>query len=71
MKKFLSKLFSFLAILGFGFTCYSLGYAYSNMLCGIQHAGYSAPPEIAFLIAIPYAAVTLLFAILAFVCRKK
>ena len=34
--------------------CFVVGYNYRDMLCGIEHCGYSAPASVAFLSAIPF-----------------
>ena len=44
---------------------------YKYMLCGIDHMGYSAPAEAAFLTAIPYAVRIVLWIFLAFIFRIK
>ena len=45
--------------------CYVVGFTYRDMLCGIEHCGYSAPAEIAFLYAIPFAAAIICCILLA------
>ena len=47
-------LFVSLAVLLSDIMCFVVGYNYRNMLCAIEHAGYSAPAETAFLYAIPF-----------------
>ena len=34
--------------------CATVAYQYRDMLCGIEHSGYSAPADVAFLCGIPY-----------------
>ena len=34
--------------------CGVVGFAYRDMLCGIEHSLYSAPASVAFLYAVPY-----------------
>ena len=46
--------FAFVAILLSHGMCAHVAYAYCDMLWGIAYAGYSAPANIAFLLAIPY-----------------
>ena len=64
MKK-LSYLFTALAIVLSDIMCFVVAYNYRDMLCGIEHAGYSAPASIAFLYAIPFLLVIIVCAILA------
>lgn len=70
MKK-LSYLFTALAVLLSEVMCFVVGYNYRGMLCGIAHAGYSAPAGIAFLYAIPFGLGIIACAVLAIVFRKK
>ena len=53
MKKIAYILFG-LAVLLFGAMCAHVAYAFRDIVCGMQHLGYSAPPSVAFLYAIPY-----------------
>lgn len=71
MRKLLSKLFTILAIATSYAMCLSIGYNYRDMLCGIEHAGFSAPAEIALLCVIPYAAIIILFLILAKILKRR
>ena len=64
MKK-LSYLFTASAIVLSDIMCFVVAYTYRDMLCGIEHAGYSAPASIAFLYAIPFLLVIIVCAILA------
>lgn len=70
MKK-LQYLFTTLALILSHLMCIVVAYDYRDMLCGIDHSGYSAPAEVAFLTAIPYAAGILLCGILVAIFRKK
>ena len=70
MKK-LSILFTTLALILSHIMCIVVAYNYRDMLCGITHSCYSAPAEVAFLTAIPYAAGILICGILAYIFRKK
>lgn len=54
MKK-LSVLFGISAVLLSNVMCAVVAYNYRDMLCGIAHSCYSAPAEVAFFSAIPYA----------------
>ncbi len=53
MKKLAYVLFA-VAILLSDLMCAHVAYLYRSMLCGIEHMGYSAPANTAFLYAIPY-----------------
>ena len=64
MKK-LSVFFALLAVALFGAMCFSVGYHYRDLLCGIAHAGFSAPAELAFLGAIPFVIAIVVCIILA------
>ena len=70
MKK-LSYLFTALAIALSDIMCFVVAYNYRDMLCGIEHAGYSAPASTAFLYAIPFVVGIVVCAILAIKFRKK
>ncbi len=52
--KAMRNLFIALAIALSDVMCLVLAYNYRDMLCGIEHAGYSAPASIVFLYAIPF-----------------
>ena len=70
MKK-LKYLFTTFALILSHLMCITVAYNYRDMLCGIEHSGFSAPAETAFLGIIPYAAGVFLFIILAYVFKKK
>lgn len=70
MKK-LSYLFTALAIVLSDMMCFVVAYHYRDMLCGMEHAGYSAPASTAFLYAIPFAVGIIVCAVLAIRFRKK
>lgn len=70
MKK-LSILFSVLGLVLSHVGCAVVATRYGEMVCGIAHRGFSAPAEIAFLTAIPFAASIAVCLILAAVFRKK
>ena len=53
MKK-LSYLFAAIAVVLSDIMCIVVAYNYHSMLCAIEHAGFSAPADIAFLYAIPF-----------------
>ena len=64
MKK-LSIIFGHVAVLFSDIMCAVVAYNYRDMLCGIEHGGYSAPASVAFLYAIPFLLVIIVCAILA------
>lgn len=70
MKK-LSIIFGLLAVLLSDIMCAVVAYNYRDMLCGIEHAGYSAPSSTAFLLVIPYAIGIAICIVLAIVFKKK
>ena len=70
MKKF-SYLFVALAVLLSDIMCAMVAYNYRAMLCGIEHAGFSAPASTAFLGAIPYIIGIVVCAVLARALHKK
>ena len=53
MKKIAWVLFG-TAVLLSDLMCAHVAYVYRDIVCGTEHLGYSAPPSIAFLYAIPY-----------------
>ena len=63
--------FGMLAILLSNIMCAVVAFNYRDMLCGIEHAGYSAPASTAFLYAIPFVVGIVVCAILAIKFRKK
>ena len=64
-------IFATFAILLSDIMCAVVGYGYSNMLWGIQYAGYSAPAYVAFFTAIPYTIGIAVCAIVAAICFWK
>jgi len=70
MKK-LSYLFTALAIILSDIMCFVVAYYYRDILCGIEHAGYSAPASTAFLYAIPFALGIIVCAVFAIRFYKK
>lgn len=70
MKK-LSYLFTALAIVLSDIMCFVVAYAYRDILCGIEHAGYSASAGTAFLYAVPFVIGIVACVILAIRFRKK
>ena len=70
MKK-LSIFFKILAILLSTIMCAVVAWNYCDMLWGIRYAGYSAPADTAFLLAVPFAAAIAVCVALALFFRKK
>ena len=70
MKK-LCYFFMVAAIILSHIMCFVVAWNYRDMLCGIAHNGYSAPAEVAFLTAIPYAVGIMICGILAYIFRGK
>lgn len=70
MKK-ISIVFGLLAVLLSDIMCAVVAYNYRDMLCGIEHAGYSAPANTAFLLVIPYLIGIVICIVLAITFMKK
>ena len=70
MKK-ISYIFAVLAILLSNSMCAVVAYNYRDILCDIEHAGFSAPASIAFLYAIPFAIGIIACLVLAIIFRRK
>ena len=51
--------------------CFVVAYNYRDILCGIEHKGFSAPADIAFLYAIPFLAAIAFCIVLAIVFYRK
>ena len=73
MKKYkaFSRLFFALAIILSDIMCAQVAFNYCNLQWETLRSGFSAPAEIAFLLAIPYAAGILICAALAWLFHKK
>lgn len=71
IMKRLSRLFAALAVVISNVMCFVVAYNYRDMLCGIEHAGYSAPAGTAFLYAVPFAVAVTVCAVLAIGFNKK
>lgn len=69
--KYLSYVFTGLAILLSNVMCAAVAYNYCNMQWAIQYKGFSAPAGIAFLLLIPYTAGAVICAALAWLFHKK
>jgi hypothetical protein len=70
MKK-LCFLFAALAIILSDIMCAVVAFNYRDLLCSIEHAGFSAPANTAFLYAIPFAAGIIICAITAYTFYRK
>ena len=70
MKK-LSVLFAILAVLLWGAMCAVVAWNYRAIVCGMEHCGFSAPPRVAFLYAIPFAVAIAVCVVLAIVFHRK
>ncbi len=70
MKK-ISIIFWVLAIVLSDIMCAVVAYDYRDMICGIEHLGYSAPVGTAFLLVIPYVIGIVICIILAIIFRNK
>ena len=70
MKR-ISLLLTIIALILSHIMCFVVAWNYRDMLCGIEHSGFSAPADVAFLGIIPYAVGILLCGILAGVFKKK
>ena len=70
MKK-LSYLFIVVAILLSDIMCAVVAFNYRDMLCGMEHSGYSAPASVAFLSAIPFGIGIIICAAVAYTLHKK
>ena len=53
MKK-LCFIFALFAVLLSDAMCFVVAYYYRDMLCGIEHLGFSAPASTAFIYAVPF-----------------
>lgn len=53
--KLLRKLFIALALVLSHAMCAVVAWIYRDIVCGIEHKGFSAPADVAFLYAIPFA----------------
>jgi hypothetical protein len=69
--KILSVVFIMVAIILSDIMCANVAFEYCNMLWGIKYAGYSAPANTAFLLAVPYIVGILICIILSYVLWRK
>ena len=70
MKK-LSIVFTVVALALSHVMCAFVAFAYRGALCDIEHEGFSAPAEIAFIYAVPFLAGIILCAILAIIFHRR
>ena len=71
MMRIIGYLFAALAIILSDIMCAAVAYSYRGMLCGIEHADFSAPASIAFLYAIPFMIGIVICVILAVRFMRK
>ena len=69
--KLLRNLFIALALVLSHAMCAAVAWIYRDIVCGIEHKGFSAPADVAFLYAIPFAVGMLVCGGLAFVFHHK
>ena len=69
--KYLSYVFAALAILLSDIMCAAVACNYCNMQWGIQYKGYSAPANVAFVLAIPYVIGIAVCIVLAWIFYKR
>ena len=70
MKK-LSYLFIVIAVVLSDIMCFVVAYNYRDMICGIEHAGNSAPASVSFLSAVPFLLAIIVCSVLAFIFYKR
>ena len=63
--------FAVIAVLLSDIMCALVAFTFRDMLCGIEHLGYSAPASAAFLYAIPFMIGIGICAVLAVVFYRK
>lgn len=51
--------------------CFVTAYTYREMVCGIEHCGFTAPPIVAFFYAIPFLIGIVICIIIAIKLYKK
>lgn len=69
--KYLSYVFAALAIALSDVMCAAVAYHYCRMQWGIRYEGYSAPANLALILAVPYAVGIAICIILSAVFRKR
>lgn len=73
MRKFkiLRNIFTALVLILSHLMCTEVAFNYASMLCTIEHKGFSAPANTAFIFAIPYGIGIIICVTLALVFNKK
>lgn len=72
MKNRVACIMSFVtAILLFGAMCATVGFCYARAICAMEHHFTSAPPEVVFLMAIPFVFGISIFAVLGIFFYRK
>lgn len=69
--RILAVAFIAVAIILSDIMCANVAFEYCNMLWGIKYAGYSAPANVTFLLAIPYVIGILICIIFSYVFWRK
>ena len=70
-NKVLSVVFGVITVLLLCAMCATVAFNYAQMICAMNHCGASAPPEIAFFLAIPFLFGILISGVLSLVFYKK
>ena len=70
MKRLSVVLFVITAVLS-DVMCAVVAYNYRDILCSIEHAGFSAPADLAFLYAVPFLVAIAVCLVLAIVFYRK
>ena len=70
MKKLSCILFTVTVLLS-NIMCAVVAWTYRDIVCGMQHLGYSEPPSVAFLYAIPFLIGISACIVVAILLRKK
>lgn len=70
MKK-ISNWMLIIAVILSDIMCATVAYQYRDMLCGIEHSGYSAPAGFAFFCGIPYILGIITCFIISIILKKK
>jgi uncharacterized BrkB/YihY/UPF0761 family membrane protein len=53
-NKILAVVFGVITVLLLCAMCATVAFSYAEMICAMNHCGASAPPEVAFIFAIPF-----------------
>ena len=69
--KFLRNLFITLSLILSHIMCADTAFNYAGMLCGIEHKGFSAPADVALILAVPYIIGILICVTFAIVFGRK